>query len=230
NWNIRSLRLLVLGLVLTIAGDLVFELDVVDRVKNSLWAVDTLLLVGVVCVGLAGLHPSMTALTERADAPAEDHVTARLVLLAVVGLVPPAVLAFQSVRGEALYLPATITAMVAIAVLISLRSATMTNEAMQAAGRESTLSRYADELLRAEGPYALYAVAEESANELVRPGKASLLAGSGSAPETSDQAFAATIEVQGETVAELVADADALKLRRAGDALATVAAQLALAL
>src|SRR5262249_52574205 len=58
NWNIRSLRLLVLGLVLTLAGDLVFELDVVDRVKNSLWAVDTLLLVGVVCVGLAGLHPS----------------------------------------------------------------------------------------------------------------------------------------------------------------------------
>jgi len=229
-WNVRSLKLLVLGLALTLAGDLFFELDVVNGLHNSLWVGDTLLLFGVVCIGLAGLHRSMTALTEADASAAEDRVVVRLVLLAVVGLVPPAVLAVQGARGAALSLPATITAMVVIAVLITLRSTVVTNEALQAADRESTLSRYADELLRADGSDALYSVAGRSATELVRPGKASLRATSGATPEAPDHGFAAPIDVRGETVAELVADADELKLRRAGDALATVAAQLALAL
>jgi signal transduction histidine kinase len=230
SWNVRALGLLVLGLVLTLVGDVVFELDVIGSVHGNIDVADTLLLLGVLCVGLAGLHRSMPALTEAQGRPPASQEIVRLVLLAAVALLPAAVLGTQSALGKSLYLPQTIAAMVLITILATLRSTTVTNAALQAADRESTLSRFADELLRAADRNELYAIAERSANELVGAGRARILVQPGSSADGPDQAFAAPIEVRGETVAKLVAEADALKLHQVDDSLATVAAQLALAL
>ena len=230
SWNVLSFKFLVLGLALTLAGDLLFELDVVGRVQSHPDLVDAVLLLGVICVGLAGLHRTMPALTEAVGTPAQGREAVRLVLLAVVALVPVAVLALQSALGDPLYLPETIAAMVLIAVLSTLRSTVVTHEALQAAERESTLSGYAGELLRADGEEALYAVAERSANHLVGGGKARFRTASQASVDEAGHGFSAPVEVQGETVADLVADASALELHRARDSLMTVAAQLALAL
>jgi signal transduction histidine kinase len=230
SWSVRSFKLLVLGLALTLAGDLLFELDVVGSVLSNPDVVDSLLLLGVICVGLAGLHRTMPALTEAGGAPDEGHEAVRLVLLGVIALVPAAVLTLQSTLGHSLYLAETIGAMALIAVLSMLRTTVVENSAMEAAQRESTLSSYADDLLRANGKDALFAVAERSANDLVGTGKARLRSRPNAPTDRGAHAFTAPIEVQGEPVAELVADASALKVERARDSLATVAAQLALAL
>lgn len=229
SWNVRSFRLLVLGLVLTLVGDLVFALNEVGRVTSNPDVADTLLLLGVLFVGLAGLHRSMPALTEEPEEPVEGHETVRLVLLAMVALVPAAVLTIESALGDPLDLFETIAAMVLIGVLATLRSTTVANEALQAARRGSMLSSYADELLRAESRDELYGAAERSANDLVGGGKASLVA-PGASADGAEHAFVAPIEVRGETVAELVADGSVLKIGRSRDALTTLATQLALAL
>src|SRR5947209_9710309 len=61
SWNVAALRLLVLGLGLTLLGDVLYSLGVVDRQSSYASAVDTMLLAGVLLIGLAALHPSMTA-------------------------------------------------------------------------------------------------------------------------------------------------------------------------
>jgi signal transduction histidine kinase len=230
SWNVWSFKLLVLGLVLTLVGDLLFSLNEVGRVSSNLDVVDTLLLLGVICVGLAGLHRSMPALTEKPKELVEGHETVRLVLIAIVALVPAAVLAIESAVGDPLDLFETIAAMVLIGVLATLRSTTVASEALQAAKRESLLSRYADELLRADGRDELCAVAERSANDLVGDGKASLVTPLGVSANGAEHAFSEPIEVRGETVAKLVADGSVTQIGRSRDALATVATQLALAL
>jgi hypothetical protein len=69
SWNVRAFGLLVLGFVLTLVGDVVFELDVVGGALGNTDVVDTLLLLGVLCVGLAGLDRSMPTLTEAQGPP-----------------------------------------------------------------------------------------------------------------------------------------------------------------
>jgi hypothetical protein len=101
SWNVRSFRLVVLGLALTLVGDLLFELDVVGRVHSNPSVSDAMLLFGVLCVGLAGLHRSMPALTEDPGEPVEGQEAVRLVLLGLVVLLPAAVLAIQVSAAQA---------------------------------------------------------------------------------------------------------------------------------
>ena len=226
SWNVRSLRLLVYGFGATLAGDLLFNLQIGGRVKNVALD-DVTLLIGVLCVGLAGLHRTMTSLTEERGQPSDLDHTARFALLVAFGLLPPSVLIVQSLRGAPLYLAVTLTCMVATSLLIVVRFKVLTDRALRAADRERLLSVYARELMRAGDQDELYAIAERTASELVGEGRVAIVA-----PGEPDatHAFNAPVEVRGEQVAELVADASPLRIRRARDSLGTIAAELALSL
>jgi signal transduction histidine kinase len=228
-WNVTALRLLVLGLGLTLLGDMLFSLDVGPRLNSHINAVDTMLLAGVLLIGLAGLHPSMTAFTAVASEPDERAPVGRLILIASVCLLPPVVLIVQAIRGKPLYLAATFTAMVLLAGLVIARFTYMTTRASRAADRDAALSRYSAELLRSSGTDELLAVASRATVELVGDGQGRLVrTDSEQAPE--DHAITVPVEVLGGEPAVLVADVKRAHVRRVRDSLTTIAAGLALAL
>ena len=69
SWNVTALRLLVVGLALMLVGDAIYAADVLERLGRDTLVADVLLLTGVVAIGLAGLHRTMTALTEGRTLP-----------------------------------------------------------------------------------------------------------------------------------------------------------------
>jgi signal transduction histidine kinase len=193
--------------------------------------VDTLLQLGVVAIGLAGLHRSMPALTRGVDS---ERTTiggiVRLVLLVGVFAVPTIVLAVQAASADGLHLVAVLVTTVLLAVLVLTRSFWLTTSAEEAAEREATLSRYAAELLHTEGKDQLFAVAARTARDLIGAGDARVVAPGGGDAGHRARAFTAPVEVRGAVVAELVADGPPAEVRRLSGSLATVAAQLSLAL
>jgi signal transduction histidine kinase len=228
-WNVVALRLLVLGLGLTLLGDALYSLDVVSRLNSYIYAVDTMLLAGVLLIGLAGLHPSMTAFTAEASEPEERAHVRRLILLAVVCFLPPILLIVQALQGKPLYLPATLTAMVLLAGLVIARFTYMTTSASRAADREAALSRYSAQLLRSNGKDELLRVASRATIELVGEGQGWLVQ-TGSDPPSTGQAITVPVEVRGEVPAVLVADVKPPSVRSVRDSLTTIAAELSLAL
>jgi signal transduction histidine kinase len=229
NWHVASLRLLVAGLGLTLVGDVMFALSVVEGTTGNR-LMDTTLLVGTVLLGVAALHPSMRALTEEAGDPVDQGDAVRVALLAGAFVVPPVVLIVQEVRDEPLHLLAAMTAMILVGGLVAARVLFITGSARRAARREATLSRYAAELLGATGRDELFAAALGAANDLVGEGQARLVAPPRPVTSESVRAFDAAVEVRGQHVADLVADPSPARLRRVRDSLTTVATQLSLAL
>jgi signal transduction histidine kinase len=232
HWDAPALRLLVLGLFLTFVGDFVYQGDVLGGAGSNTVFVNTTLLLGVVVMGLAGLHRSMTALTAPTEGPgerAERPDALRFVLLAGACMVPPVVLAVQAIRGEKLFVPAVVTATVVLVALVGARFADITGRAYRSADREAVLSRYASALLAAEGEEELFAVARQAAIAVVG-GRGVDIVRIGSGTGRAGDVVVAPVEVRGEVVAELVADADHAGLSRSRHSLATVATELALAL
>jgi signal transduction histidine kinase len=226
-WNVTSLRLLLVGLVLTFAGDLAYAANNITHIR----LVDTLLQLGIVAIGVAGLHRSMPALTSSSTAPQPASTgTTRLVLLGGVCTVPLMVLAVQAADGDGLHLAALVVGTATLAGLVVARSVGLATRAEQSAQREATLSRQAAELLRTEGRDQLFAVARRTLRELAGDVDARLVGRRGSHALDHGFAFTAPVEVRGELVAELVADGDPSLLHRLSGSLATVAAQLSLAL
>jgi signal transduction histidine kinase len=227
-WNVRSLRMLVLGLAFTLVGDLLFALGVLGEGFDEKVG-DTALLVGVVLCGSAALDPTMRALTQPGK-PARPHDIARLVFVVALALVPGVVLLVRAIRGESLYIAATVVAMLCLTGLAVARFDYAAGRARRAAARETTLSHYAAELLSATDE-DLRIIAERTANELLTGGGARLvIPADGDAPPADHHQLRFPVLVRGDTVAELVADAEPTLLNRAHDSLMTVAAQLALAL
>jgi signal transduction histidine kinase len=229
DWNVTALRLLVLGLGLTLLGDMLYSLDFVTQGNAHVNTVDTMLLAGVLLIGLAALHPTMTAFTAEATEPQERAPVGRLILIASVCLLPPVVLIVQAIRGKPLYLAATFTILVLLAGLVVARFTYMTTRASLAADREAALSRYSAELLRSNGRDELLTVAGRAAVELVGDGEGRLVR-IGSDTPTAGHAITVPIEVRGEVPAVLVADVKPASVRRVRDSLTTIAAQLSLAL
>jgi signal transduction histidine kinase len=228
SWRVPALGLLVAGLGFTLLGDVLYATNVVSGAHGDrVWG--TALLVGLVCFALAGLSPSMRALTEerREADTARDNV--RQLFLGIACLIPPSVLVVQSVRDKPLYLVVTSIAMAAVSGLVVLRFAWVTNRVRRAAAREAVLRRYAAELLRVSDEDELRAAATATGSELVGNGTVELVT-PGLEPEGTPHGFSVPVEVRGERFAEIVADAEPLALRRAHDSLAMVASQLALAI
>jgi signal transduction histidine kinase len=229
SWNVPSLRLLVGGLALTLVGDVIFALSVEERAVGER-AAGTVLLIGIVFIGVAGLHRSMTAFTDEAGHPGDGGDVVRVVVLAAASVVPPLVLMIQAWRDEPLHLAAVVIAMVLVSALVGLRALFTTNNLRGSANREAVLNRYGAELLAASGRDELFAAAQDAVDELVGEGRAQLLVGVEAEHSTADHAFSAEVEVRGERVGVLVADPTPARLRPVRDSLTTVATQLSIAL
>jgi signal transduction histidine kinase len=228
-WGAAALRLLAVGLLLLLVGDTLFALDVLTRLQENERFAETVVLAAIVLIGVAGLHPSMTALTEQTPDVPDENSTERVLLLVGAFLVPPVVLIVQELRGEPLFLAATATATLLMAGLAVARLADLAAGARRSANREALLSRYAAELLKSSSREELFSVAVRTADELVGSGTARVVE-RGSERARPDHAFASPVEVGGEPVAELVADAEPSRLRAVSDSLAVVATELSMAL
>jgi signal transduction histidine kinase len=225
SWRARSLELLVVGLAFTLVGDVLYQRSLIGAGIQS-YDGDWLLLIGIVCVGLAGLHETMPALTRMVDeASTEGSETVRLLLLGAACLAPLAVIAIEASLGKSLHLPSVVVAMAAIAILAVARADVVARRALRAAKRESILSGYGAQLLRAADEDELFAVADRTASRLVHDGEAGV-----ETQGRSGHALSLPVTVRGEHVADLVADAVPLTIRRTRNSLSTVASELSLAL
>jgi signal transduction histidine kinase len=228
NWDVLALRLLVVGVTLTFVGDLLYAFDTLGRGAEETRIADTLLLLGVLSIGLGGLHPTMVELTEEVPFEPPELSLQRLLFLSGVALIPAIVIVVEAFRGETVYLPVAGTATLLLGALMVLRFADLTAEARRAAKREAVVGRYASELLSSNGRRALYEHAERTASTLADDREAHVVAPG----EDSDNgyAFRKPIPVRGEVVAELVVDIDPPRLPRRRHLLDTVAAELSLAM
>jgi signal transduction histidine kinase len=223
-WRTWTFRVLAAALLLTLVGDAVFVLNVANRLPGEERFVSTALLVGILLYGVSALHPSMRQLTEPSAAH-RSFGTRRLVLIAVACLLPTIAVVVQTLRGELLYVPVSIGAVLILTLLAVAAFWSLAADARKAAKRESILSEYAAALLRASGREELFALAEEAAGRLIGDGNARLVE-----PGERGHAFASPLTVQGRLVAELVTDARPSEVRPVRDSLGTIAAELALAL
>jgi signal transduction histidine kinase len=223
-WRTWTFRVLAAALLLTLVGDAVFVLNVANRLPGEERFVSTALLVGILLYGVSALHPSMRQLTEPSAAH-RSFGTRRLVLIAVACLLPTIAVVVQTLRGELLYVPVSIGAVLILTLLAVAAFWSLAADARKAAQRESILSEYAAALLRASGREELFALAEEAAGRLIGDGNARLVE-----PGERGHAFASPLTVQGRLVAELVTDARPSEVRPVRDSLGTIAAELALAL
>ena len=66
SWRPLALRLLTVSLALILVGDIFYSVQELYTSGGDQRLADALLLAGVLILGLAGLHPSMTALTAKA--------------------------------------------------------------------------------------------------------------------------------------------------------------------
>jgi signal transduction histidine kinase len=228
SWRVLSLELLVLGLAFTLAGDVLFQVSLTARESATAFAANWLLLLGIVSVGLAGLHETMPALTEETAEPSADgSETIRVLMLAAACLAPLVMLLVEHLLDKPLHVGGAAVATALIGVLAVARANVVTRKALHAARRESVLSGYASELLRSEGEEELFEVAGRTASRLIDGGDASVVP---VAVEPAAYAYATPVAVHGERVADLVADASPLTILRARTSLATVASELSLAL
>jgi signal transduction histidine kinase len=224
-WHALALRLLVGALALTFAADVAYYTSGADQVT----ALDAMYLASFLCLALAGLHPSMRALTDPALERARPDRRLKLVLIGSLPLIPLAVLGAEALGDEPVYLVVTAGATALLIVLLLLRLDTMLEDARRSAERDVALGRFAADLLAADGRREIVAIANRTLAALVPPGKATVTE-PGQAELVGEHAFAAPVRVEGETVAEVVADVGPRELDGVRDRLATVASQLSLAL
>ena len=142
-----ALLVLLAGLGLVLGGDVWYALAPDGSLAQTRIA-DTLLVGGAVSIGLAGLHRSMTALTEpqRVSLSAEEQrLMFRLISLSVVFLLVPTVLIIENERGEPLPLVAGLVTTMLLSGLVVGRYASFFVISRHAAARERELRHELDE-------------------------------------------------------------------------------------
>jgi signal transduction histidine kinase len=224
-WQAPALWLLGGFLALTLAGDVGYYTSDANQVTSF----DVMYLAASVCLALAALHPSMRVLTDPALERARPDRWLQLLLLGIAPLVPIGVIAVQALRGEPLYLGATIGTTAVLIVLVLLRLERMLDDVGQAAARDATLGRFTADLLAPEDRREIVAIANRAVGRLVPSGRAMVVGPTG-AERVDEQAFVAPVLVEGDEVAEVIAELPARDLDRIRDVLGTVASQLSLAL
>lgn len=230
NWRTPSLQILALGLSLLLTGDLLYSVTSLFTSPGDASTADALLLAGVLTMGLAGLHPTMTELTtEPAEVRTPEYSVPRVVTLYLVSMVPVAVLAVQAILGEARYAWITITALTLIAALVVARFIDLAGQTRAATARGATLGRFSSAMLRGGGHQDLLDEASRAVAELVPEGNARVVEQD---PSTFDerQVFVVPVEVGGVVVASVVADRASTTWRGVRDALGSLARGLAVAL
>jgi hypothetical protein len=192
SWDVLALWLLASGLALTLVGDVVYASSILSGDGDRLWG--TTLLAGLLCFALAGLSPTMRALTEERPGSATAPDSIRRALLGLACAIPPGVLAVQSLRDEPLYLWVTIIAMAAVSALVVIRFTWVTNRMRRAVTREAALRQYAAELLEADDEEELRAAATRTGSQLIGGGTIALVL-PGQEPEGTAHGFSAPVDV-----------------------------------
>jgi signal transduction histidine kinase len=142
-----ALLVLLGGLALVLAGDVWYALAPDESLAQHRIA-DTLLVAGALGIALAGLHRSMTALIEPQRyslSSEEEHLTLRLIALAVVFLIVPTVLIIEDQRGEPLPLVAGLITTMLLSSLVVGRYAYFFVVSRRSAARERSLRKELDE-------------------------------------------------------------------------------------
>ncbi|MDM7830597.1 sensor histidine kinase [Cellulomonas edaphi] len=229
-WRTPSLVMLALGLCLVLSGDVVYSVTDAFTTSGSTTGADALLMAGVLVMGLAGLHPTMTQLTtEPAEVRVPEYSVHRVVSLYLVSMVPVAVLAVQAVIGDVQNAWITIFALVLIVGLVLARFIDLAGQSRAATRRGAVLSRFTSAMLQHSGRADLLAVAAQTVAELAPAGRARVVdRGEGGVDEATQ--FAVPVEVGGEVTAWIVADREAATWRGVRDALGNVAGGLSVAL
>ncbi|HEU4693137.1 MAG TPA: ATP-binding protein, partial [Vicinamibacterales bacterium] len=229
SWNMRALRIFVAGLFLLFMGDVIFARNSAGLQYETLW--DSMLLAGILMMGVAALDPSMRALTEEPGDPWARSDKVRRVLIACAVMVPPLVLAWQQLQGQPLYLSAHLTAIVALTLLVAARFGLMAAGAEKSAAREATLSDYTANLLAAVGRDRLFAIARQALTMLGKTanGKARLVL-EGEHDTRRQMPFRTEVKLRGKEVGTISVDADPATLRLWRESLTTIATQLSIAL
>lgn len=229
-WRTPALLVLSLGLGLTLAGDVIYSAGELFTSGGDTGFADWVLAGGTIALGLAGLHPSMTELTaEPVEVGPPEYSVPRVVGLYLVSMIPVAVLAVQALTAQARHAWVTIIALVLVSSLVVARFLDLAGQTRRAADREATLSRFSSELLRADGREELFGAAERAAGKLLPDGSARVVERGPDSDHSHDR-FTAPVEVDGDVVAEIVADDRLTNLRTVRDALDSVARGLSLAL
>jgi signal transduction histidine kinase len=229
-WRLASFRWLAAGVGLALAGDVSIAWSDVGHSSLSQVYGNTLILAGVLLFGVAALDPSMRALTQPVYAVAPLPRLRRLVLVALGALLPATVLMVQAWRDEPLHLTAIIIATTITFGAALLRWGGVLGELRRTIGRESTLRRYAAELLETSGRQELADLAERTAREIVGNGSAEFRLTDSRAAEADPREVVTEVVVRGERLGELVAKAPSGQILRLHEVLPTVANELALAL
>jgi signal transduction histidine kinase len=230
NWRVPALQLLALGLALTLAGDVLYSLGELFTHPGDSRTADAVLLTGVLALGLAGLHPSMTELTtEPARAAAPEYSVPRVVSLYLVSMVPVVVLSVQALTSDAANAWITTIALVLVTSLVLMRFMDLASQTRAATARQTTLGRFSASLLDRSGRAELLATANRVAGELVPDGTARVVEHD-VPPVDGRQVFVVPVEVDGKVVAVVAADGPATALRGVRDALGSLARGLSLAL
>jgi signal transduction histidine kinase len=229
-WQLASFRWLAAGIALALAGDVSIAVsDVGHSSLSQRWS-NMLILAGVVFIGVAALDPSMRALTQRMYWVVPLPRLRRLVLVALAALLPATVLIVQAWRDDALHLTAIIVATVVTFLAAILRWGGVLMELGRTIGRESTLRRYATELLETSGSEQLAHLAQRTARNIVGNDSAVVRLGDTVTVPEDPRHVVVDIVVQGDRMGELVARAQSGQIMRLREVLPTVTSELALAL
>ena len=231
SWNKRSMRMLVLGLAVLFIGDSMFALGISEDGRTA-GLFDAILLAAVVLMGAAALDPTMRSLTEEEGDPAERVDRRHFLVIAGAAIVPAVILLVQELRGEPSYVVANLIASLILVGLIAMRAELMTSRALQAAERETTLSRFTAEILAARDRDGLYSATRRALSAFGRLERieARLVVGAEGESKGIVPGFVAPVMLRGESVAVVVADAAPSRLRRWRTGLSTIASQLSIAL
>ena len=162
-------RLLAIGAVGTLVSDSIYGLANLHPGWN--WhdgnPVDLGWIVFYACWGAAALHPSMRALSEPKPAAPPSTSRSRLVLLATVSLIAPAVLLVETALGKPT--DAQVIAVVAgvMFLLVLMRMAGLVQVHQQAMTREKVLAKAAADLVAASGRDGIYQATINAVSALV---------------------------------------------------------------
>jgi signal transduction histidine kinase len=229
SWRTPSLQMLAVGLSLLLTGDLLYSASALYTTSGDSVTADALLMASSLGIGLAGLHPTMPALTtEPTEVRAPEYSVPRVVTLYLVSMVPVAVLAVQAIRGNAKYAWITITTLAVVVVLVVARFIDLAGQTRAATARGATLSRFTSAMLRRSGRQQLLTVASQAVDELVPDGNGQVVDGDLAAVGDPTR-FVVPVEVGGVVVASVVADRTATTWRGIRDALGSLARGLSVA-
>ena len=162
-------RLLAIGVVGTLISDSLYGLA--NLHPNWSWSdgnpIDLGWIAFYACWGAAALHPSMVALAAPRPVRMPTTSRSRLMLLATVSLIAPAVLLIEASLGKPV--DAQVIAVVAgtMFLLVLMRMAGLVQAHQQAMRREKVLRQAADELVAASGRDGTYQAIATAVNELV---------------------------------------------------------------